>query len=212
MILVDTYIFRIIHIDNLDYILKTGNLTNKFSADANPDYVGVGETDLIGKREDQIITTTDAGNDHKPSNDYLPFYFYWQSVMLYRIQHGYRVAKRKPEEIIYLVCKLDAIINQIDYLFTDGHGYATLSNWYEDIANLQNISLEDVNRKIWENTATDPDIMRRKQAEFWIKQPLALELITGIATYDDTTCNKVKQMCEYYQKEIDVKTKPNYYY
>lgn len=212
MILADTYLYRIIHIDNLDYILRAGNLTNKFSEDANPDYVGIGETDLIGKREDQTITTADVGTEHKPSNDYLPFYFYWQSVMLYRIQHGFGVPIQPAKDIIYLVYKLDEIIDQIEYIFTDGHGYSYLTNWYEDINNLSLLDVLDINKVRWENSANDPDIRRRKQAEFWIKQPLALNLIKGIATYDDATNAKVKEMCDHYHQEIDVKTKPNYYY
>ncbi|MGO2357209.1 type II toxin-antitoxin system toxin DNA ADP-ribosyl transferase DarT [Mesonia sp.] len=212
MILADTYIFRIIHIDNLDYILRAGNLTNKFSEDANPDYVGIGETELIGKREDTTITTTDGGKEFNPSADYLPFYFHFKSVMLYSIQNGYRVKLRPAKDIIYLVYKLDEIIDEIEYLFTDGHGYTYISNWYEDINNLSLLDIADIRRVHWKNTDLDPDRRRRKQAEFWIKQPLALNLITGIATYEDATNTKVKDMCEYYHKEIDVKTKPNFYY
>lgn len=75
MTLANTYIFRIIHIDNLAFILKEGHLTNKFDVDANPNYVGIGESDLIGKREDIIVTTEDGGKKHNPSHDYLPFIF-----------------------------------------------------------------------------------------------------------------------------------------
>lgn len=212
MTLANTYIFRIIHIDNLDFILKEGSLTNKFDVNANPKYVGIGESDLIGKREDIIVTTTDGGKNYNPSHNYLPFYFHWQSVMLYRIQNGFGVAKRLPEDIIYLVYKLDQIINKIDYLFTDGHGYSYLTTWYEKIENLAHLDSLDIRRVRWENTATDPDVRRRKQAEFWIKQPLALDLIRGIATYDYATSNKVKEMCAKHGKDIEVKPKPNYYY
>lgn len=212
MRLATTYIFRIIHIDNLDFILKEKNLTNKFDVNANPNYVGIGESDLIGKREDIIVTTADGGKDYNPSHDYLPFYFHWQSVMLYRIQKGFGVAKRPPEDIIYLVCKLDQIIDKIDYLFTDGHGYSYLTSWYEKIESLSHLDPIDIRRVRWENTPADPDIRRRKQAEFWIKQPLALDLIRGVATYDYVARNKVKEMCAKHGKNMEVKIKPNYYY
>ena len=79
MILADTYIYRIIHLDNFEFILRSGNLTNKFSEEANPDYTGIGEAELIGKRESQTIITADIGNEHSPSNDFLPFFasFSW---------------------------------------------------------------------------------------------------------------------------------------
>lgn len=212
MILADTYIYRIMHIDNLEFILKAGNLTNKFSEAANPNYVGIGEAELIGKRENQTISTTDVGNEHNPSNDFLPFYFHPKSVMLYRIQTGHKVTKRAPEDIVYVVYKLDKIIDSVEYLFTDGHGYASFTSWYENIENLLHLDIRDIKRDQWNNTEDDPDRKRRKQAEFWVKQPMSLDCIKGIATYDDDTRKKVKEMCAYYQKKIEVKTKPNYYY
>lgn len=212
MILASTYIYRIIHIDNLEYILRTGLITNKFHAMRDPSYVGIGETDLIGKREDQSISTSDLGNEYFPSRDFLPFYFYFQSVMLYRIQKGYKVTKRPPEDIIYLVFKLDEIIGEIEYIFTDGHGYASMSNWFEDIDSLEFLDNEDITRKRWENTEEDPDRRRRKQAEFWIKQPLSIDLMTGIATFNDECNERVNQLVGHYQRTIEVKTKPNFYY
>jgi hypothetical protein len=200
------------HIDNLDFILKAGNLTNKFSKDANPNYVGIGETELIGKRADQTILTVDTGNEHNPSRDYLPFYYHYKSVMLYNIQNGFKVDKQPANDIVYLVYKLDDLIDNIEYLFTDGHGYASITSWYENIAYLTTIIRADVQRQIWNNTEDDPDRKRRKQAEFSVKQPLSLDFIIGIATYNDDVTTKVKKMCKRYNKTIDVKTKPNYYY
>lgn len=212
MILADTYIYRIIHIDNLEYILRSGFITNKFHPNRDSSYIGIGESDLIGKREDQAIITSDLGNEYFPSRDFLPFYFYIQSVMLYRIQKGYNVTKRPPEDIIYIVFKLDEIIDGIEYIFTDGHGYASMSNWFEDIDSLKFLDTEDIKRIRWENTEEDPDRKRRKQAEFWIKQPLSIDLIKGIATFNDTCNERVTQLVEQYQRKIEVKTKPNFYY
>lgn len=86
--------------------------------------------------------------------------------MLYRIQKGFRVTKRPPEDIIYLVFKLDEIIELVEYVFTDGHGYASMSNWFEDIDSLDFLDNEYIKRLRWENTDEDPDRKRRKQAEF----------------------------------------------
>ncbi len=212
MILASTYLYRIIHIDNLEYILRTGLITNKFHAMRDQAYIGIGETDLIGKREGQSIITSDVGNEYFPSRDFLPFYFYFQSVMLYRIQKGFRVTKRPPEDIIYLVFKLDEIIEQVEYVFTDGHGYASMSNWFEDIDSLDFLDNEDIKRLRWENTDEDPDRKRRKQAEFWIKQPLSIDLIRGIATFNEECNERLSELVNKYQRNITVKTKPNFYY
>jgi len=132
--------------------------------------------------------------------------------MLYRIQKGFRVTKRPPEDIIYLVFKLDEIIELVEYVFTDGHGYASMSNWFEDIDSLDFLDNEYIKRLRWENTDEDPDRKRRKQAEFWIKQPLSIDLITGIATFNEVCNERLSELVNKYQRNITVKTKPNFYY
>jgi len=90
MILASTYLYRIIHIDNLEYILRTGLITNKFHAMRDQSYIGIGETNLIGKREGQSIITSDVGNEYFPSRDFLPFYFYFQSYNVVSYSEGFQ--------------------------------------------------------------------------------------------------------------------------
>ncbi len=127
-------LYRILHFDNLEFILEKGKITHSNHRDADARYVGIGEDDLIRLRKSQKITTVNSNKNYCPSNDYISFYFHYRSVMLYRIQTGHKVQKRDASEIIYLVFKLDEILPDIEYLFTDGHGYARFTRWFDDIS------------------------------------------------------------------------------
>jgi hypothetical protein len=133
MNLEETLIYRIVHIDNLDYILQNNKLTTYGNVDSDSNYVGIGEGELINLRTNHNISTTNSGIEYCPSCDFLPFYFASKSVMLFRIKTGWNVAKVEQEKIIYFVYKLSDIIDQVNYLLTDGHGYARITQWFDDI-------------------------------------------------------------------------------
>ena len=208
----DVKLYRIIHIDNLDYILRLGKLTTYNSMEADPDYKGIGESELIGLRAEHTITTLNSGNTVNPSRDYLPFYLAPRSVMLYRIQTGHKVAKIEAKDIVYLVYRLSDILTDISYLFTDGHGYANITRWFDDTAFLHELDWEVINSTQWKNTEEDSDRQRRKQAEFWIEDEISLNKIQGIAVYNEETKAKVEAICKQNNKEIEIRIVKSYYY
>lgn len=107
------YIFRIFHIDNLEYILLQNKLTTYNSEDADPNYIGIGEGELIGLRTDHEITTANSNRKFCPSCSFLPFYFAPRSVMLYRIKTDYKVSKINQENIVHIVYKLTDILVKV---------------------------------------------------------------------------------------------------
>jgi hypothetical protein len=97
------HLFRIVHIENLEHILKNG-LWTQTSKDANPNYVPIGDRSIIRDRK-ELMTS-----DGSPLSDFIPFYFSAKSPMLYVIQKGYNhVTKRAPSEIIYLITTFDQV-------------------------------------------------------------------------------------------------------
>ncbi len=212
MNLEETFIFRIVHIDNLDYILQQNKLTTYGNADSDPNYVGIGEGELINLRTNHTITTTNSGIEYCPSCDFLPFYFAAKSVMLYRIKTGWNVAKVEQEKIIYFVYKLSDVIQNANYLFTDGHGYAKITQWFDDIQFINQLSSVDISRKWWHNTEEDGDRERRKQAEFWIENEIALNLAKGIGVYNENALHLAQELCAKHERKIEIKVKPEYYY
>ena len=206
------FLFRIMHIDNIEYVLKLGKFTIYNSKEADPNYINIGESELINLRSEHEIITSHSNKKYYPSRDFLPFYLWYKSIMLYRIQTGYNIKKIKPENIIYAVYKLENIIDNIEYLFTNGHGYAKFTQWYDNIKYLNEIDWNIVKGSQWKNTEDDTDRLRRKQAEFWIKKQLSLKTIFGLAVYDKNSKNKLDALCKKYNRDIKIKIKPEYYY
>ena len=94
------YAFRITHIDNIPHIIQYG-LVRADSPNRNPDYVSIGDTQVIHLRGERTVKGYRL-------NDFVPFYLGPRSPMLYVIQHGYNGVKRvEPEKIVYCVVRLD---------------------------------------------------------------------------------------------------------
>lgn len=88
------YLYRITHKDNLDFILESGKLTCPSHEDSDPNYIGIGNSTLIGGQSSKKINIEPNGN----FTDYVAFYFGARSPMLYAIQKVFNgVTKRNPQ-------------------------------------------------------------------------------------------------------------------
>ncbi|MDF9794994.1 hypothetical protein OKW21_000257 [Catalinimonas alkaloidigena] len=204
-------LYRLVHYRNLPHILEHGLYTRK-SPHFDPNYVEIGDSDLIRKRTEYPIKLSGYGN----VGDYIPFYFGTLSPMLLNIISGHRGIKKLPQEdIIYLRTTLDQIEPcQCTYVFTDGHAKKELTKFYTDKADLDKVDWDIVYKRVWKNTADDRDRMRRKQAEFLVKDHVPLQCITHIITYTEDKAEWVKQEVNKYGLEIEVLVNPNemFYY
>lgn len=111
-------IFRITHIDNVDWILDHG-LRCRNSEQRDPNHLDIGNPELIEKRSHRVVPIEPGGT----LSDYIPFYFTGYSPMLLNIKTGYNGIRKRPmEEIVFLVSSLPRLeeIGQ-QYLFTDRH-------------------------------------------------------------------------------------------
>ncbi len=77
-------IFRIIHRDNLPWILDNG-LHARTGKISDPNYRNIGNPDLIDKRSRRVVHVGPGGT----LSDYVPFYFTPFSIMIYNIKTGY---------------------------------------------------------------------------------------------------------------------------
>lgn len=176
------HLFRMTHLKNIPHILQHG-ITHKTSINANANYVPIGDSQLISKRN---TITEPIFNRHL--GDYIPFYFATRTPMLYAIQTGYSVSKTAPEKIVYCVCKTNNIIKQqLPFIFTDGHAVDGLSEFYgqKDLANLDNLlDWEAIKTNKWGNSY-GLDIKRKKEAEFLVLGDLPVSCIIGYAVYNE---------------------------
>ena len=179
--------------------------------EADKSYIGIGDDTLKESRKGKRITLKPFGT----FSDYVAFYFGPRSPMLYNIVHGFQgVPKRLQHEIIYLVTSYDKIRElDLEYVFFDGHGYHLVSGIYNTEDGFSSIDWNMVKSKRWNDTETDPDCKRRKQAEFLIYQTLPVEAILGIGVLNEQARQNVNSFLEKANtKDIKVLIKPEYYY
>ncbi len=205
-------IYRIVHIDNVEYLLKNG-MHHRDHYDADPNYINIGDSDLIAKRNEYPVGINPPGGN---LGEYIPFYFGPLSPMLLNIKTGYSLVKQRPQkDIIYLVCKLtDIVSNCNEWCFTDGHAKIRITTFYNSLDDLNEVSWNIVAERYWRNTEDDFDRMRKKQAEFLVKGHVPANCIFGIVTYNKEAANNVKKILDKLNLDIPVKINPNgsYYY
>ncbi len=203
-------LYRIIHIDNLEFILKSQMLTAPNHQHCDPNYIGIGDQSLIEKRSSKLIPLTPKGT----FRDYVSFYFAKRSVMLYVIQNGFnKVEKRDPEEIIYLVTTYSKVKNSFrPYIFYDGHAYEGMSVCYNNDEGLAEIDWDLIQDNNWSNQEDDQDRKRRKQAELLIYQEFPISSLIGIAVYDRNAQEKTNSILESLDVSLDCKIHEDWYY
>jgi hypothetical protein len=77
-------IFRITHVDNVRWILGNG-LHCRSSGIVDPNFVNIGNVELIDKRQHRIVDIPPGGT----LSDYIPFYFTPFSPMMLNIRTGW---------------------------------------------------------------------------------------------------------------------------
>jgi hypothetical protein len=204
------YLYRITHLNNLDFILKGRKVTCSSHSESDPDYINIGDTTLIQSRNNKSIMVAPYGS----FSDYVAFYFGSKSPMLYNIQNGFQgVTKRKPQEIVYLVSSIDEIKKSgKPYVFTDGHAYHLMSQFFNTDNYLNEVDWKTVALGRWHDTEDDPDRKRRKQAEFLVHNELPLSSIVAFVVYDDEVKSSILSKFADVGYEGVVFVKPNWYY
>lgn len=92
------------HIENIPHILQHG-ITHRTSPNCNPEFVPIGDSRLIGARDDLTL------NNGRKLGDYIPFYFGTRMPMLYVIQRGHNGVPITPaEKIVYCISSVQKIM------------------------------------------------------------------------------------------------------
>ncbi|HAT1879868.1 TPA: DUF4433 domain-containing protein [Legionella pneumophila] len=206
-------LYRLTHINNLNLLMQRGGLHSPNNT-PNDGYIyrTIHDATVQANRKVTPIPCGARGNVH----DYVPFYFGTHSPMLLQLKTGQVAGYTEGQDpLIYLVTSLDLIIsNGCRYVFSDGHGLATYTDWYDNLNDLDKIDWDIVKQKFWADTAEDGDRQRRKQAEFLVHSFCDWSLIKGIAVLNDQMKQNVEAIMANYpnRNQPPVKILPRYYY
>jgi len=204
-----TLIYRLTHYANLKFTLCNG-MCCRNSSNADPNYINIGHRNLIDRRGRRTVTKTPGG----VLNDYIPFYFAPHSPMLYSIHRGNIDGFTGVQsDIIYLVSSIEKIQEaKIPFVFTDGHTYEMISDFYNNTNELDRVDWEIMGVRYWNNTEKDNDRMRRRMAEFLAYQFIPSSCILAIVVYNDEIKKAVDSIQGKCNTNIKTIIKPNWYY
>lgn len=201
-------IWRIVHRDNLAWILDNGLHCGNSKVKA-PGWVSIGNPELTDKRATHRVPIPPGGF----LNDYVPFYFTPFSVMLKNIHSGRSVQRRANEEIVILVSSLRHIAKQgLPFLFTDSHAYYQWSNYYDNLNQLDKVDWQLLQRRDFKRDPDDPAKFERYQAEALVHQHCPVSGLLGIVCYTEEMKMRIEQALAQRALTLPVHARSGWYF
>jgi hypothetical protein len=198
------------HVLNIPHILQYG-ITHQNSPNSNKNYIPIGYSTLISKRDSFILF------NGRRLGDYIPFYFGGRMPMLYVIKLGtnsikYDMKAVSLEDIIYCVTSVESIKKQnLHFVFSNGHAVSELTDFFgaQDVGSIYNlIDWKAVEAKYWVDE-NDLDLKRRKEAEFLVGEDIPVSAMLGYITFNQKAKNT---LMAYGISENKIAIKPEYYF
>ena len=201
-------IFRITHRDNVGHLLLHG-VHCRNSPHVNPNFVEIGNPEIIGKRASRVVPIPPRGT----LSDYVPFNFTPCTPMLYNIVSGYQgMPQHQRSEIAIIVSSLDRLDDAgVTYLLADRNATLMQATISEGRALLRDMPWERWRTRDFKRDPNDPSRMERYQAEALVHRHLPISAIRAIITYDATVQALVKQEVSGYSPEIRVSVRADWY-
>jgi hypothetical protein len=96
--------------------------------------------------------------------------------------------------LIYLVTSVQAVSNSgCDWVFTDGHGTMAYTDFFDTLEKLEEVDWNVMESRYWNDTDSDPDRKRRRQAEFLIRDHCPWMLISNIGILNQQILTRVQE-------------------
>jgi len=206
----ERHVFRITHIDNVPWILQHGLHANS-SAVRDPNFVSIGNPDLISRRSGRVVPVEPGGT----LDDYVPFYFCTRSVMLYKIHTGQvEGVNVRQEDIVYLVSRVERIRDsKVDFVFTDRNAYIKTASYFDDPSLLEpTLDWRVIDGTDFRHDKDDPSKPERRMAELLIHRHLPIQGLLGLACIDMTCCMKLTELVKTCNPRLHVASRPGWYF
>lgn len=206
---VKALIWRIIHRDNLEWVLQHGLYAGSHEIRSDS-WVNIGSEELIDKRSRKEVPIHPGGN----LNDYVPFYFTPFSPMMLNIKTGIGgVIQRSNEELLILVSSLhDVSQSGHEFVFTDSHAYSALASYYSDVKDLHKIDWPILQSRDFKRDNSDLQKIERYQAEALIHSHMPVSLLKGIVCYNKEVESVIKRAVARHEHTLTVHTRSNWYF
>ena len=202
-------IFRVTHINNVPWTLSKG-LHCKNSQFKDPDFVQIGDPELILKRETRIVPILPGDT----LSDYIAFYFTPFSMMMYNIHTGYNQIKKFPNsEIVIMVSSLHKLDDSnASFIYTDRHAYLSPAQFYSSLDDLKHINWKILQDKDFRRDLDNPEKTERYQAEALVHKFLAVEQLCEIVCYGENESNILQKYVENSRKDVPIRVCPDWYF
>jgi hypothetical protein len=203
-------IFRIVHVANLPWILKHGGLHCRNSSKQDPDYVNIGNAELIEKRSRRHVPIPPGGT----LSDYVPFYFTPFSMMMFKIKTGHGgITRRENRDIVIFVSSIHRLRELgLRFVFTNQHAYPPDSEFYDRIDDLDKIDWALLRSRNFKADDADPGKQLRYQAEALVYQRVSLDALLGIGCHDDKVKHDLESQLRPHLPKLTVKTTQIWYF
>jgi hypothetical protein len=186
----NAYIWRIVHRHNLPWLLDNG-LVCANTQELDPNFVAIGNAELIGRREHRVVPIAPGGT----LSDYVPFYFTPFSPMMYNIYTGRTVRQQRNEDICMLVSTIPVLRRlNIPFIFTDRHAYTQLARFFSDVRDLDQIDWPLLQARDFRRNPDDPEQIERYQAEALVYRHLPVTGLTAIVCYTEQVKRELEQL------------------
>jgi hypothetical protein len=206
-----TFIYHITHVDNLRSILADGRLcTYNELCETGKRHVSIAYQDIQERRAKIIVPCGRGGTLH----EYVPFQFAPRSPMLYTINKGNVPGYSEGQSpLLHLVSTIEFVRDAgLAFIFTNGHAIMRLTDFFDDLAKLDQIDWEVMSARYWHDTVNDSDRKRRRQAEFLVHKFFPCRLITEIGVVNSQMGAQVTALLQSSEHQPDVVIRPNWYY
>jgi hypothetical protein len=203
-------IFRIVHVENVPWILEQGGLSCRATPAQNPNYVNIGNPELIDKRARRHVPIPPAGT----LSDYVPFYFTPFSIMMYNIKTGYgAITRRENRDIIIFVSSIHRLRELgLPFVFTNQHAYSVDADFYNRVEDLHRIDWTLLQNRNFKTDDADPGKQLRYQAEALVYQRVPMEALLGIGCHNDDVKRSLELHPRLHGVQLPIKTVPTWYF
>jgi hypothetical protein len=214
-------LFHITAIDNLPGICVTGALLSKSAGNlVGVAYQNIAHAGAQGARAVRPVPDPPGGVVH----DYVPFYFAPRSPMLYAVNGG-RVAgcNWRQEDIVHLETTVNRVCMGGNFVYYDRNATLAFSQPFIDLAQLDAIAWDLLTEppqldgfcKYWQNKLNYPryaDRMERRQAEFLVKDAVALDKFTRVGVIDEDRAVRVRAILTQHRINLPVIVMRDWYF